>query len=367
MTPLVWLGAPAPGGLALPDAKPTAGQMYGPRGVWLDDRRLIVADSGNHRVMIWHGVPERDHQPCDAVLGQPDFTTEGPKAHGRGPENGLFLPTGVAVIDGRLIVADSWHHRLLIWNRVPERTDTPPDAAIGQAGFAAVEPNRGGAISATGFYWPYAFGWVNGWFWVTDTGNRRVLGWNGMPDDGRPADVILGQDGPVAGAENRGGPVSAKSFRWPHAIAGTDDLLLVADAGNHRVLGWRFPVTDRDADVVLGQRAFDANREWPHGKQGPASFRFPYSLTAWDGGLTVADTANNRLLLWNSVPTHGAGHPADAVVGQPNFDANGENRWLAVRPDTLCWPYGVCRRANRIAIADSGNNRTMIWDVNSEG
>ena len=43
MKPLVWLGAPAPGGLALPDAKPTAGQMYAPRGVWLDDRRLIAS------------------------------------------------------------------------------------------------------------------------------------------------------------------------------------------------------------------------------------------------------------------------------------------------------------------------------------
>ncbi|QJW94959.1 hypothetical protein FTUN_2485 [Frigoriglobus tundricola] len=365
MTPLAWLGAPAPGGLALPDAKPTPGQMYGPRGVWLDDRCLIVADSGNHRVMIWHTVPDRDHQPADVVLGQPDFTTEGPKAGGRGPENGFSLPTGVAVIEGRLVVADSWHHRLLVWDRVPDRTDAPPDAVVGQNGFAAIETNRGGAISATGFYWPYGLGAAHGWFWVTDTGNRRVLGWHGFPTDGRPADVILGQDAPNTGGENRGGPVSARSFRWPHAVAATDDLLLVADAGNHRVLGWRFPVTDRAADVVLGQPAFDTNREWPHGKQGPAAFRFPYSLATRAGELIVADTANNRLLLWRSVPAHGAGHPADAVIGQPGFDTNGENHWTAVTAGSLCWPYGVCRHGNRLAVADSGNNRVMIWDVGS--
>lgn len=363
MKPLAWLGAPSPGGLALPDAKPTAGQMYGPRGVWLDDRRLVVADSGNHRVMIWHAVPDRDHQPADVVLGQPDFTTEGPNAGGRGPENGLHLPTCVAVIDGRLVVCDSWHHRLLVWDEVPEGTDAPPDAVIGQAGFAATEPNRGEAISATGLYWPYGLGWVNGWLWVTDTGNRRVLGWRGFPGDGRPADVVLGQDTPTAGDENRGGPVSAKSFRWPHAVAATDELLLLADAGNHRVLGWRFPVTDRAADVVLGQPAFDTNRERPHGKQGPGAVRFPYSLTTWAGTLTVADTANNRLLVWRVVPTGGAGHPADAVVGQPDFDAHGENRWTAVTADSLCWPYGVCRHAGRLAVADSGNNRVVIWGV----
>lgn len=41
--------------------------------------------------------------------------------------------------------------------------------------------------------------------------------------------------------------------------------LLNTAAGNHRVLGWRFPVTDRPVDVVLGKPVFDTNREWPHG------------------------------------------------------------------------------------------------------
>lgn len=355
MRPLVWLGATAPGGLVLPDAKPTAGQMYAPRGVWLDDRRLVVADSGNHRLLVWHGHPCRDHQPADVVLGQPDFTTEGPKL--------LHLPTGVAVVEGRLVVCDSWHHRLLVWDRVPEANDTPPDAVLGQPDLATVEPNRGGGISGRGFYWPYGVGWVNGWLWVTDTGNRRVLGWEGFPTDDRDADVILGQDTPTAGDENRGGPVAGNSFRWPHAVAGASDLLLVADAGNHRILGWRFSVSDRHADVVFGQPAFDSNREWPHGKQGPAALRFPYSLTVWKNDLVVADTANNRLLRLLELPRAGAGAPADAVIGQPNFDTNGENRWTAVTADTLCWPYGVCRHGSHLAVADSGNNRVMIWNL----
>ena len=65
MRPLVRLGADSAFGLALPSATPTASQMYAPRGVWLDGTRLVVADSGNHRILIWHRMPEHDGAPAD--------------------------------------------------------------------------------------------------------------------------------------------------------------------------------------------------------------------------------------------------------------------------------------------------------------
>jgi hypothetical protein len=352
----------------LPAASPTAWQLYAPRGVWHDSRRLVVADSGNHRVLIWHRWPTHDQQPADVVLGQPDLTSEGPRAAGRGPANGLCLPTGVTVVDEALIVCDAWHHRLLVWQRLPTAHDTPPDAVIGQPDLLGIDPNRGGAVSPRGFYWPYGVCWHRGWLWVTDTGNRRVLGWPELPLAGQPAAVVLGQDDGQANAENRGGAVSPRSFRWPHAIAATDDWLLVADAGNHRVLGWRHPVeADRDADLVLGQRDFHSNREWPYGQQGPRALRFPYGISTQREQVAVADTANNRVLIWRRIAADGqtAGQPADWVLGQADFNGNGENRWQAVRHDTLCWPYGICWHGQWLAIADSGNNRVMIWQVNS--
>lgn len=366
-----WLGGVALGRLMLPDASPNAWQLYGPRGVWHDGERLVITDSGNHRVLIWHNWPTRDHQPADIVLGQPNFTTEGPRAAGRGSANGLCLPTGIAVVDGALVVCDAWHHRLLVWHRLPTCNDTPPDAVIGQRDFHHIEPNqadqnRVAEANATGLYWPYGVCWHRGWLWVADTGNRRVLGWPGLPLAGQPAAVVLGQDHERANAENRGGPVSPRSFRWPHAIAATDEWLLVADAGNHRVLGWRLPVlADRDAELVLGQADFTSNREWPHGKQGPQALRFPYGLATHQGQLAVADTANNRVLIWHTIAADGqvAGQAADLVLGQADFDANGENRWQAVRRDTLCWPYGICWHGDWLAVADSGNNRVMLWQV----
>ncbi|MEV1293067.1 NHL repeat-containing protein [Pseudonocardia sp. NPDC049635] len=367
--PGVRLGAPATGGLALPSATPSRSWMYSPRGVHLDPGLLAVADTGNHRVLLWHGGPDTDEQPADVVLGQPDATTEGRAAGGRGPANGMNLPTGVLVHDGRLVVADAWHHRILVWDSVPRSDDVAPDLVLGQPGPDSVEPNAGGACSAATFYWPFGVGIVDGRFWVADTGNRRVLGWDGgIPGPGRPADVVLGQPGPAAREENRGEGVGPASFRWPHAVTGRDGLLLVADAGNHRVLGWApAPDADRPAGFAIGQPGLDTGDEWPYAPQTAAGLRFPYSacLDPCGDRFAVADTANNRVLLWDTVPTDGRG--ARHVLAQPDFAGNGENRWAAVLDDTLCWPYGLSLHGDRLAVCDSGNNRVVLWHRTEAG
>ena len=361
--PQVWLGAPAPGGLALPAAQPSMAWMYSPRGVFLGEDHLVVADSGNHRVLIWNGIPSTDEQPADVVLGQPDGETEGPAAGGRGPEKGMYLPTGVLIHEGRLIVADAWHHRILIWDSVPQTSDTAPDVILGQPDPSSVEINRGGECSASSFYWPFGIAMVGSAFWVTDTGNRRVLGWhNGIPQPDQPADVVLGQPDAASHAENRGGDAGPASFRWPHDIAGNDDLLLIADAGDHRVLGWTpQPDADRDADLVIGQPNFTGSEEWPYGPHTGDRFRFPYAICLDEQRLAVADTANNRILLWDGMPEGPVCRGADHVLAQPDFGSNGENRWTSVQRDTLCWPYGMSLRGDLLAVSDSGNNRVMIW------
>lgn len=366
LQPSVWLGAYSDFGLALPAANPTDSQFYAPRGVFLNDDYLVVADSGNHRVLIWRGVPESDQKPADVVLGQPDFTTEGARAGGASVEKGLHLPTNVKIINGKLFVADSWHHRILVWHKIPQQNFQKPDYAIGQASLSETTENRGaGKPDDKSFYWCYGFNQVGDWFYVADTGNRRILGWRGLPEPEQPAEVVLGQNSFDVSLENRGGAVTASSFRWAHDVAGDKDLLLVADAGNHRVLGWTgLPEADRDADLVIGQPDFAASHEIPYYAQGAQKLRFPYSLAVDKDILAVADTANNRVLLWKGLPNKGDVFPAaDAVIGQTDFAGNGENRWKSVERDTLCWVYGIALHGNKLAVADSGNNRVMLWDV----
>lgn len=377
-TPELWLGAPSVGGLTLPSAMPVASQMYAPRGVWLDESRVIVADTGNHRVLIWNSVASaQSHSDADVVLGQPDFETEGAQAGGRGSDRGMRLPTGVLVHQGQLVVADAWNHRILIWNEVPSVSDTPPDRILGQADDQSVDENRGGDCGPLTFYWPFGIAMIDDWFYVADTGNRRILAWNGIPTPDQKPDLVLGQDHAHTRDENRG-QIGPCSFRWPHDLAGVDGKLLIADAGNHRLLGWDVaPNQDTPADTVLGQKDFVTGTEFPYAPQSASALRFPYAIdidTDIDTDIpdadtanparpmAVADTANNRILLWDNVPKQSS-TPADRVLGQPDFASNGENRWDAVTSDTFCWPYGLSLHNGRLAVADSGNNRVMIWNV----
>lgn len=340
--------------------------MYAPRCVWHDGERVVVADTGNHRVLIWHEFPTADGQPADVVLGQSDQYSEGPAAGRTSTRTGLNLPTGVGVIDGNLVVADAWHHRLLAWDGIPETDCAQPTWLLGQSSWDNVEANAGGDPSLHTFYWPFNFAVVADTFWVTDTGNRRVLGWHSgrLPEPGAAADVLLGQDDASSRLDNRGA-IAANTFRWPHAIAGDERCMYVADAGDHRVLGWSpSPQSDSDpASVVLGQSDASTLDEFKIRPQGANRLRFPYAVVDDDSRLFVADTSNNRILVWREKPIQGTGVPADQVLGQPDMDANGENRWDAVLDDSLCWPYGMCLKGDLLAIADSGNNRVMFWDV----
>ena len=118
--------------------------------------------------------------------------------------------------------------------------------------------------------------------------------------------------------------------------------------------------------MVLGQPDFSGSEEWPYGPHTNDRFRFPYAISLDASGgqerLAIADTANNRVLLWDGLPKGGEGvNGADYVLAQPDFSSNGENRWTSVQHDTLCWPYGLSLHGDTLAVADSGNNRVMIW------
>ncbi len=267
------------------------------------------------------------------------------------------------VAEGKLLIGDAWHHRVLVWNEFPSASNTPPDYAIGQTELTQVQPNRGVQVSSEGLYWPYGIAYVAGRLYVTDTGNRRVLVWSGVPRADQPAEWVLGQPNMNSSGENRDGPVAANSFRWPHAVAGNEKQLWVADAGNHRVLGWDQPlVGDRPADYVLGQEGMTTAREWPYDVQGERRLRFPYGIDAFKNCLAVADTANNRILFWRLPIEQEAFAAARDVIGQLDFAKFGENHWHAVTDRSMCWPYGVCFHNGILAVADSGNNRVMLWE-----
>lgn len=157
--------------------------------------------------------------------------------------------------------------------------------------------------------------------------------------------LVLGQPDPAHREENRGAEAGPDSFRWPHAITGTDGLLLVADAGDHRLLGWApHPDGDRPAEVLIGQPDFASADEWPYGPHRGDRFRFPYAAALDQGRLVVADTANNRLLIWDGVPGR---VDRDRADGDRVDGGRADGDWGG-RP-TTCWASRRSRRTGRTA------------------
>jgi len=355
-------------GLATPIA-PRADTLFAPRGVCLARAHgpLFVCDTGHHRLLMWTRMPAADCSPADLLIGQPDFLQEGRNANGAVGAATLNVPTGVAAANDILAVADAWNHRILLWHGYPHASNRCADVVLGQVDFTGGLANRGAkAARADTLNWCYGVAIVAGRLFVADTGNRRVLMWDRIPmTNGTAADLVLGQRDFTTRDENAGEGAGALGMRWPHGITIVDNKLLVADAGNNRIMVWQtLPTTNGvPCDFVLGQsdmRGLDHNRA----AYDPtaSALNMPYGLGAQGARVVVADTANSRLLGFDA--DHLAmGATATRLAGQHDFTAKGDNRWDVPRRDSLCWPYDVGCCGDGAVIADSGNNRVLLWQA----
>jgi hypothetical protein len=280
----------------------------------------------------------------------------------------LNVPTGVAAVDGVLAVADAWNHRVLIWHRYPTRCNQPADVILGQHDFTSALANRGASVAAAdSLNWCYGVAIFDGALYVADTGNRRVLRWNSIPTaNAAPADLVLGEADFITRDENGGQAPDSRGMRWPHGIAvDPRGRLFIADAGNNRIMVWN-AVPDQNGGAcsfVLGQRdclGVDHNQAAYY--PTPTSLNMPYGIALLGSRLVAADTANSRIVGYDlgAVAMNSA---ADRVAGQRSFQDKGENGWGAAQRNTMCWPYGVSACGNTLAIADSGNNRVLLWEA----
>jgi hypothetical protein len=86
--------------------------------------------------------------------------------------------------------------------------------------------------------------------------------------------------------------------------------------------------------------------------------KMPHGICA--GGTRL--TANSRLISFER-EWLGMGAGLTRLAGQASFEAKGDNRWRPAARDSLCWPYGVAASGDALAIADSGHNRVLLWDL----
>jgi hypothetical protein len=93
----------------------------------------------------------------------------------------------------------------------------------------------------------------------------------------------------------------------------------------------------------------------------------PWGVASNGNQIFVADYANNRVLIWNSIPgMHGA--PADVVLGQGDMThvmQNDDNQDAATdaapTARTLNYPDGLGLFEKDLWVADSGNHRWIVY------
>lgn len=233
-------------------------------------------------------------------------------------------------------------------------TDYAPAAfaVIGQAGFAGAEANRGGAAGANTLAQPQNAVAVaaDGTVYVADSGNSRILGWYTLPMNDEPADFVIGQ----ADFSSSLPGTAADRLSLPSSVSISEDgQFVVADSGNNRVLIWNTPPNaNTPADVIVGQASSDTSDSG----LSASSLANPTGAMISNGRLVVVDQANHRVLIWTSVPAaHGTS--ANVVLGQADF-ASDETGSAADEMDT---PTGVWTDGFRLLIADTGNHRVLYW------
>jgi hypothetical protein len=194
---------------------------------------------------------------------------------------------------------------------------------------------------------------------VADTDNYRVLIWNTIPTThGQAANVVVGQ---ALMTSNAGG-TSATILSNPYGVTAVSGKLIVADPVNNRVLIWNSIPTSNGqaANVVLGQTLF-TTASANNGGVSASSLNDLQGVFSDGTRLFVSDSANARILVWNTIPTSNK-QAADMVIGQPNFASTTQN-YGGLSASSMVFPMGGYTDGVRIFSTDSSNNRILISPI----
>lgn len=293
--------------------EPSSSSLANPVAAVLYNDELFVADAGNNRLLVF---PQQSgvFTAASRVLGQDGFQY-GSVDLIEGRE--LFLGTrgGIALDETsdppHLYIADTFNHRILGFRDARRVTPgTTADLVIGQPDLRrAVQnyktgdvtndrltPSQSSLSAPTGLTLD-----SQGNLWVADSGNGRVLRFPRPFDQTQlnlpNADLVIGQ--PEFTTSPPFDIVSASRMGEPYGLGFDAEYgLYVSDRLNHRVLFFPAPyVKGMPASKVFGQADF-GSRESGNNRN---RFNAP-SHVALDseGRLHVADTNNNRILLFGN-------------------------------------------------------------------
>ncbi|WP_157953856.1 Ig-like domain-containing protein [Microbulbifer sp. A4B17] len=334
----------------------------GPQGsaAVTDEGKLFLPDYTNNRVLIFNSIPTSNGVPANAALNKDSLDD------GTGREFGS-QPTNISFDSGKLLInyfSGPWDHSIYVYDTIPEDGRALPSAKLLKD-------------SCQGNVFVYSSAMIaKGRVFAASSSMARVAVWDDLPSmENAAPDWLLGQstlENCTANDREQDGSIqqpSARTLAMPGDVWSDGEKLAITDSENNRVLLWNSMPTSSfaPADIVLGQADFVSNESQPPSRKTLSLF----GRGIWSNGiqLFVADSDNNRVLIWNQWPQENFA-PADVVLGQGDFDrsAFNDSNQNGVTDEgelpsaaTLKWPDGITAYEDKLIINDSGNNRFLIF------
>ncbi len=229
-------------------------------------------------------------------------------------------------------------------------TNQNANVVIGHQVFTSGVPNDIPANSNTA-YLPVAVNYDGTYLFVCDNTNNRILIYNGIPgSNNASANAVIGQPDFISIQPNQGSATpGANTLDDPNDVFSNGTTLFVADTANNRILIYSpIPTANNaSAQFVIGQSTFNSATT----ATSSTGLDTPEGVCASGTTLVVADTNNNRVLLFNISPISD-GQAAAVVLGANNFTSVGSGNGTAKQIYT---PEGACVAGTTLVVADTGN------------
>lgn len=232
-------------------------------------RESLAGDGGGDRLLA---TIEAAANECEAEPPEGFPKTNSPTGDGV-----LSFPSGLAMSDTRLYIADGGHHRIL------ECTHEGRVVRV----FGSGHPDLvDGAHDEAAFHRPQGLAIIGNQLYIADTGNHalRRLGLH----DGH-ATTLVGNGSSGEPREGRVGEPRTAALDAPWAVAGDQDRLFIAMAGRNQI--WEYALGAPALRCFAGSGQLGVQ----DGAAGAARFAHPAALCLLQKTLYVADAGGSAV------------------------------------------------------------------------
>ncbi len=333
----------------------SAGQISLPAQLDSDGLRLSVPSSYPMRVTIFNSLPNAlpPGSSAQVVLGQTSFMSSD---YGL-TRSSFFRPMHAAFAGDRIYVSDWPGSRLMYWS--DETSEGSAGDAAGVVGQADFVTNPGGySQSLLGDAFFSRYDPDDDETYVANRNASRIAVYAGRPDSGASIKRIIGQPNHTAVMPNRRNAGTPGGLVEAFGVWATDTRLLVSDGAAGRVLVYDRALPSVDPLAVIGKADSSDTCLLRACTPSATVMTSPRGITMdGSGKLYIADSAANRVLVYDGVPTV-TGAAAALVLGQSDFAGSAANAG-ALSETSLSSPSSLAVANGMLWVADSGNHRIL--------